>query len=208
MMAKIVSIVVIYGGAFASFVGTHLSLNADLRLNSWHFYWLVAASAFTLLAFVSDISQYMRTKPKIFKVPDAKGEIVDYMCHWLSSGGRTVIFSRDMSWASHEAVRRLLSEKAKKHELVICLQNHNESTAKLANLGAEIYAYGHLGEVPLSRFTIVDYEKHGARVAVGLGEDGKHVIKEYQKGKDPFFSVAEDLVRYVIASCKSSQHAP
>ncbi len=65
--------------------------------------------------------------------------------------------------------------------------------------------YGHLNYVPATRFTIIDFEKQGARVAVGLHLNGNHVIKEYRDGDDPFYPISEDLVRLLLVSAGGSE---
>jgi hypothetical protein len=119
-----------------------------------------------------------------------------------------VIFSRDMSWGSDEKVRRVLSKKAAQGELTICLEHAIPLTDELKQVGATIIEYGYLGQVPRSRFTIVDFERDGARVAVGVTQNRRHVIQEFRSGVDPFFAVAEDMVRFVIASEKQDRHVP
>lgn len=48
-------------------------------------------------------------------------EINDYMYNWISKGGRVVIFTRDMSWASDARIKDLLLRKAELEELSICV---------------------------------------------------------------------------------------
>lgn len=130
------------------------------------------------------------------------------MLRWISSGGRVVIFSRDMSWAHDEAVCSVLKDKAARNELTVCLERSIKLTDELRNCGATIITYGHLNHIPRSRFTIVDFGREGARVAVGVHQNGRHVIQEYRDGLDPFFAVAEDLVRLLIAADAGGQHVP
>lgn len=199
-MFRIISLSVIYGGAFASFVGTYVSVSPGADLSSWHLYWMIGAAAFTFIAFVFDVAMYLMSRPKRYRGRNKDRNIIKYMRQWLCSGGRAVIFSRDMSWGNDEYVKPTLINKSKNGELLICIQSPTPLTDLLKQNGAEVYTYAHLSKVPSSRFTIVNYEKHGAKVAVGLPEGNDHVIQEYQKGVDPFFSVAEDLVKYVIAA--------
>jgi hypothetical protein len=122
------------------------------------------------------------------------------MCRWVSQPGRVVIFSRDMSWARADSVRNVLVGKADRGELTVCLEHEVQLTNELHNHGANIVTYGHIGHVPRSRFTIVGFEREGARVAVGVADNGRHVIQEFQSGAHPFFAVAEDLVKLLIAA--------
>ena len=111
-----------------------------------------------------------------------------------------MIFSRDMSWADDEATRQILLEKAERNELTVCVERSIPLTDELRQSGARIVTYESLGHVPRSRFTIVDFDRDGARVAVGVRVQDKHVIQEFRSGHHPFFAVAEDLVKFLIAS--------
>src|SRR5206468_672153 len=49
-----------------------------------------------------------------------------YMLNWIEHGGRVAIWTRDMSWAQNPETRRLLTEKARRNELILCLPELNE----------------------------------------------------------------------------------
>ena len=99
-------------------------------------------------------------------------------------------------------------EKATRRELTVFLEHSIPLTDELRERGATIITYQSLGHIPRARFTIVDYGREGARVAVGVHEHGRHVIQEYQNGFHPFFAVAEDLVRFLIAAEPDAKHVP
>ena len=120
------------------------------------------------------------------------------MHDWIEHGGRVAIWTRDMSWAQNPETRRLLAEKARRNELILCLPELNELATELAAAGAEVCAYGagHL-ESPASRFTIAFFGRDGSRVAVGRAEGDTHVIDEFSAGGHPAFHLAEDLITLV-----------
>ena len=103
-----------------------------------------------------------------------------------------------MSWAQNPETRRLLAEKARRNELILCLPELNELAGELAAAGAEVCAYGarHL-ESPASRFTIAFFGRSGSRVAVGRAEGDTDVIDEFSAGGHPAFHLAEDLITLV-----------
>lgn len=109
-----------------------------------------------------------------------------------------MIFTRDMTWVD-PTVQEILTAKARQRELTICIEHPLTVAEALEKEGAEIICYGELGVVPQSRYTIVDFEKHGARVAVGGAVGNYHVIQEFRDGEHPFFAVAEDLAKILIA---------
>jgi hypothetical protein len=151
-----------------------------------------------LVAIVWEVITYMRSGPRryyLFK----KRRIRNFMRRWLLSGGRAVIFTRDMSWAGDESIRQVLVEKAQRNELTICIETVIPLAAQLATLGAQVISCGELEVVPRSRYTIIDFERDGARVAVGGTVGRHHVIQEFRSGDHPFFAVAEDLARLLIA---------
>lgn len=104
------------------------------------------------------------------------------------------MFSRDLSWADEDSVANLLQEKAHRRELIIFVGRQTELTRSLIDLGAEVFNYNNLHFVPKARFTIVDYEKEGARLAIGFQENGTHVIYEYGPRDHAMMALAGDLV--------------
>jgi hypothetical protein len=103
-----------------------------------------------------------------------------------------------MSWATDNNTRNILFAKAERHELTICIERMIPLARELQERGANIIEYGALGVVLRSRYTIIDFERDGARVAVG-GPVGKtHVIQEFRNGEHPYFAVAEDLAKVLV----------
>ena len=201
MLGNLITGLVLQAAAFASIFGLYFTLVPPSEQRSgWHFVILVVAIAAAILLLVREGVIYKRSAPKVYK--DSK-KINDYMYRWIGSGGRVVIFSRDMSWASGDEIRRLLFEKAENNELTICLEHSIPLTGELQNAGATIVYYEDYNHVPRSRFTIIDFEREGARVAVGVNEDGNHVIQEFRSGTHPIFAVCEDLAKFVINRNKS-----
>ena len=56
----------------------------------------------------------------VYAKNDAEG-IKRYMHQWITHGGRVAIWTRDMSWAQNAETRRVLKEKARRNELILCL---------------------------------------------------------------------------------------
>lgn len=132
---------------------------------------------------------------RIFKQSDPES-IRNYMLHWIAYGGRVAIWTRDMSWVRDEKSKKLLREKAKNRELIICLPAHTEFSKELADSGAQIYVYGEkLLSDPSARFTIAFYGRDGSKVAIGRAQADKHVIEEFSSGSHPSFQLAYELVQ-------------
>jgi hypothetical protein len=70
---------------------------------------------------------------------------------------------------------------------------------ELQQRGANVISYGELAVVPRSRYTIIDFQNDSARVAVGGAVGKSHVIQEFRNGEHPFFGVADDLAKILIA---------
>lgn len=205
-MIKITGIIIAQVAICASILSlyfTLLPLSVDRPL--WHWGLIAFAVVACFLLAIREIANYWRFAPKICR---STKKINSYMLKWISSGGRVMIFSRDMSWAHDEAIRLLLMEKANRNELTICLEHQIPLTDELCQQGAQIVTYEALDYVPNSRFTIVDFERDGARVAVGVKFGDDHVIQEFRSGSHPFFAVAEDLVKFLISSNKNTPNVP
>ena len=197
-MIRTLGTVFLHIASFASILGLYFTLYPATSAPASH----IVLLTFFGLAFagfsVWEIFSYIKTRPTIIPLtrPD---KIQAYMRRWLSRGGRAVIFTRDMSWAHSTETQNVLFEKARRRELTVCIQAPIELTEKLKQIGADIFPYSELGYVPRSRFTIIDFERDGARVAVGGTVNGKHLIQEFESGQHPLFSVAEDLIKILLA---------
>lgn len=196
-MLKFFAIAIVHVASYASILGLYFTLvPIDHPRPHWHWILLGASILATLGLILSEFLGYRRSAPKTYT---SQKKINSYMGKWVSGGGRVAIFSRDMSWARVDPIRRILREKAAQNELIVCLEHPIELTDELEELGAQIVTYQDLGHMPRSRFTIVDFGREGARVAVGVQEKQGHVIQEFRSGHHPFFAVAEDLVRFLAA---------
>lgn len=195
-MTKILGMVVLQLSTLGSFIGLYLTVYPSPHERPWwHWALLIFTSLVTLFLVFAEVRSYLRNAPKSYKTNE---KINAYMRRWISSGGRAVIFSRDMSWAQDRTTKDILIQKAHNGELTLCVEHSLPIIEELRAAGAAVINYGGL-HVPRSRFTIVDFEKEGARVAVGAKQNGVHVIQEYRNGEHPFFGVAEDLVKILAA---------
>ena len=84
--------------------------------------------------------------------------------------------------------------------MVVCVDKEIPITKELEKAGGQIITYGALEQVPLSRFTIINYERDGAQVAVGVPSGNDHLIQEFRSGSHPYFALAADLVKFLIAA--------
>jgi hypothetical protein len=181
------------GASLASIVGLLVPFLPPVKDLPW---WAVALSVSAVFFFFVLVAlEFLnRGSRRVYAKDDADG-IKRYMHEWIEPGGRVAIWTRDMSWAHNPETRTLLTEKARRHELILCLPTLNDFATTLANAGAEVCAYGAaLLESPASRFTIVSFGRDGSRVAVGRAEGDTHVIEEFSAGSHPAFHLAADLV--------------
>jgi hypothetical protein len=191
--------------SYTSMLRVYLSITQSPGTQQpWHWAVISGISIFVLGLYIWEVRDYWLALPHRYT---RQKKIDAYMCRWLSSGGRAVVFSRDMSWAKNEPIKSMLVTKAELDELTICLEKDLPITDHLKKAGAKIITYGGYNFVPRSRFTIMDYDKEGARVAVGVHQDGKHVIQEFRSGSHPFFAVAEDLVKLLHAMKRECTNA-
>ncbi len=203
-MSKLISVIFAHLLSLAAIWRLYLSLPTA---EQERLLWQVGTPLISLLiifVIVWEIYNYWRTAPVQFRWLKT-WRIRRYMRHWLSSGGRAAIFTRDMSWAtSDRSTRELLRRKAAANELTICIEHMIPLAQELEEQGATIICYGELGVVPRSRYTIIDFESDSARVAVGGAVNRAHIIQEYRNGEHPFFSIAEDLTKILIAYRRKS----
>lgn len=134
----------------------------------------------------------IKNRPKTY---DNQDEIEGYMYNWISKSGRSVIFTRDMSWCKSDKIKSLLIDKARSEELILFMQKKTDFASFLEDEGAEVYDYTNIGYTPAARFTIAHYGRGDAKVAIGRTDSkGKHRIEEFEGGVHPQFHLADDLV--------------
>jgi hypothetical protein len=153
---------------------------------------------FFLAVIISEIVTYRTAHGRVYK-NDA--DTKRYMQRWIQRGARTVIVSRDMSWVD-EPIKHLLLEKARKNELLLFAQSDWPICRELSTAGAEVMKYGDLGWQPRTRFTIINYDRHDERVAVGLPLDKGRRILEFSQGQHPFLDLARDFIPILKAASK------
>ena len=168
---ELVRKLVALGASFASMAGLLVAFLPSMKdLPLWATALLVSAVFFFIILLVLEFLDYRGHR--VYAKADAEG-IKGYMHEWIKHGGRVAIWTRDMSWAQNPETHGLLTEKARRQELILCLPESNEFSTELERAGAEVCAYGAtLLESPASRFTIAFFGRNGSRVcpaSVGLG---------------------------------------
>jgi protein-L-isoaspartate O-methyltransferase len=152
-------------------------LPSPTKLPAWAI-GLIALAGLSFITFVTLEILNRRTR-RVFAKTDTKG-IGNYMHRWIEHAGRVAIWTRDLSWAEEPSAKALLTDKARRKELIICLPVLNDTASQLLAAGAEICAYGaERIEAPASRFTIAFFGRAGSRVAVGRADGDLHVIDEF-----------------------------
>ncbi|MCW3106589.1 MAG: hypothetical protein JWQ09_1095 [Segetibacter sp.] len=144
-----------------------------------------------------------KSKPKRYKNAQ---EINNYMYDWISNIGRIVIFTRDMTWTDEKRIKDKLIEKSRNDELIVCMPKANEFANELKGHGANIIEYSNLNYQPQSRFTIVQYGRNDAKVAIGKTYSKYHLIEEFHNGDHPLFHVAQDLVNILIKANETGRN--
>lgn len=148
-----------------------------------------------LYGFLIFFEIYTLEGKRVFKQSDPES-IKNYMLQWIFYGGRVAIWTRDMSWAKDDDSKKLLLQKAKDGELIICLPSQTNFSLELENEGAIIYEYGkELLSDPSARFTIAYYGREGSKVAIGRAKADEHVVEEFNSGSHPAFHLAYELVQ-------------
>jgi len=189
------SIALVQSASLASILGLYFTVVSGAERPGWHILVISVCIAVFLLTILQEIRDHLSARPKAYSTAE---QIRKYLQGWISKGGRVCIFSRDMSWADDPLMKEALLTKARRRELIICLEEPTPLSEKLAAAGAEIVIYGLLDYVPNSRFTIINFERQDAQVAVGGIVGEKHLIQEFRQGQHPYFFVADDLVRLMI----------
>jgi len=181
-------------GSFASMLGLAIALlfKGEEATPWWAIVLITLGVLLMFWTFISVLRS--ENKTHYFRLEDRQG-IRNYMYRWIRDGGRVAIWTRDMSWASDVEMEQMLKAKATDQALVICLPEDIELTKGLQEDRAEIRTHGVIDSLE-SRFTIVNLDRVGSRVAVASRKGDYHVIHEFS-ADDPAFYLARDLVRLV-----------
>ncbi len=86
-------------------------------------------------------------------------------------------------------------EKAQQRSLVLVMPMRNILSSELESKGAVAYYYGDDDFKFSSRFTLVNYSRADAWIAIGFGDNSGHTIREVHKRDDPTVFLADDLIR-------------
>lgn len=142
-----------------------------------------------MLSFVYVVIQLYSLHKTTFNssIHNSSKKVNKYLLDWLNKGGRTVIFTRDLTWADESAdILKTLEKKARTHDLTICLYRHTETTKHLRDEGAEVYIHNLPENQLKSRFTIIDYGKSNPRITVGTrNSNGQFVNERYDMKTNP-----------------------
>lgn len=200
-MKKILPQLITQIGTLATFLGLALTYNSNFsEYTGWQWFIIFL---FVVLFFVSIyliIEEYYRGKPKEF---NNSKEIRDYMYDWIINSGRTVIFTRDMSWVVDDDMIQMLLLKSQKKELIICMPKKIDIVDQFIKSGADLIEYAKFDYIPTSRFTVTNYGRTDAKIAVGHTiSSEKHIIEEFKNGEHPYFYVVNDLVNILDKYCK------
>ena len=122
--------------SFASMVSLFVAFLPSPRDLPWWAVVLLVTAIFFLILLVVSLFLDRRGR-RVYEKADTEG-IRRYMHDWIEHGGRVAIWTRDMSWAQNRETRSLLTEKAKRHELILCLPKLDNLVKKLEAAGAEV----------------------------------------------------------------------
>lgn len=189
LLGRVVSVVF----SEASLVALILTIEPKTGLTGWGIAAVTGSILLGCLYIASDTVSTLRHAPRRYGANQRQERrIKRFMLRWIKHGGRIVIFSRDLTWVDSE-VKDLLLRKALADELTIVVPRETALITELREAGAAVVRYD-VNYVIKSRFTIVNYGREGAEVAVGRRVDGAHVIETFAQGGDAVYSLAEDLL--------------
>jgi hypothetical protein len=198
MVKNVAAYILVHGASYASIFGLYFSvLPLSEERSTWHWVGFSLAVCFVILLLIHGSVRAWREGGRVYSGTEA---INKYMSRWVSKPGRTVILSRDMSWASQPSAKAALIRKSQANELVILMHTKTALIAELEREGAQTIEYNATGHQPRSRFTIIGFGKDGAQVAIGITSGDDHKVFEYRSGEHPAFAIADDLVKFLIGT--------
>lgn len=154
--------------------------------SSWRAVFFCGVLFFSALYLWVQIYSFYRHKISC-SIHYSKEKVNKYLLKWLQKGSRTVIFTRDFTWANESTdILHILERKAMNRELTICLYRTTDITDRLAQLGAEVYVHNIAESQLKSRFTIIDYGTNNPKITVGTRNgNGRYVNERYDMKSNP-----------------------
>ena len=180
---------------------------AENQKNGFFVFCLII-SIISIVYIIFQINLYKKSRQQTY-VHSSQEKVNKYLYDWIKEGSRTVIFTRDFTWAnSSYAMQSMLEEKSRRHELIVCLYQPTEITNRLKDLGAEIYIHN-LHDLK-SRFTIIHYGTNSPQITIGLrNADGNYVNKRYSMQYDPhIYNLFVELFESIKATCAVPLNSP
>jgi hypothetical protein len=114
-MRKMIVAISVHLLAIVSFLRAYFSLSkAEQEQSTWKI-GIAVICIILVFAIVWELVNHVRSSPTRYRFFKER-RIRRFMRLWLSSGGRAVVFTRDMSWANAANVRDVLFEKAQRQE--------------------------------------------------------------------------------------------
>lgn len=187
--------------SYTSLIALAFSFNSDW--NNWGlgiWLWVIATSGAIIYILIIRWLEYVRARIKEY--PTGSPKIKEYMHDLLKDGGNCAIFTRDMTWGHDEKLKGLLMDKARKNELNVFAPKMSDLVQELEQAGARVFCYSALDVSPQSRFTIANWKRDGAHIAVGRPLGRTHYISEHNYKEEPLFAVAEDLLSMLEKTCR------
>lgn len=139
-------------------------------------------------------------------------EIEEAMKDIIRSNGKICIMSRDLSWVTDEIALCLANKKS---DVLIFAQSPNDRTDALTKEGVCVKFYSHLNYEPLTRFTIIRYNKSDSQVAIAKVQNTVRKKKKFRHtiyqtssrgdSRDEWInSLATDMVKLCNAVCEEN----
>ena len=136
----------------------------------------------------------------------SEDEIKETMKTLVKTQGKVCIMSRALTWVDAE-VEACIASKGR--SIIIFAENENELTKRLIEKGVVVKYYGTLGFQPLTRFTVIQYNRTDPQVAISNRKNSirknkrfRHVIYETGGGnckQDQWItSLAVDMINLCI----------
>lgn len=105
------------------------------------------------------------------KICKSDKEIKDTMQALIKTQGKICIVSRDLSWVDEDIEQSIIK---KGNNIRIFAEHEIELTKRLENSGVEMRYYGALGFNPISRFTVIRYNRDTRQVAIANTQNSIH----------------------------------
>lgn len=163
-----------------------LAFIPELLLLPWIKYFLIIVGMLCLAVLLFGIYKEKKNMQINEIICTNDDQIKEEMQNLIKMQGKICIMSRDLTWVDEKITKCIIN---KKNSILIFAEHETDLTKKLEKAGVDIRYYGKTGFIPITRFTVVRYNKSDRQVAIA---NTKNILRKKNKMEHTIYMTNEN----------------